>query len=232
MIITIITIGSRGDVQPMVALGQGLLRAGFSVRIATHANFQPFIESYGLQFYRIGEKDVQQVLQEPEGKELLQQKNSFKALTGLRDLLATNIVEIMQDMTSALEDADLAIIGGLAVFYGGIDVCLQEEVPMAMYSLLPIIENTQVQSTMFPIFPEKMIGKRIYNYITHLLLTQGFWQVMRPVINHGRAEVWGLEKAPFFGYQRQEKKEKRSLLLGYSPTVIPPCLYWFWKYDQ
>ena len=35
MRIAIITIGSRGDVQPFVALGQGLIKAGHTVRLVT-----------------------------------------------------------------------------------------------------------------------------------------------------------------------------------------------------
>lgn len=39
MHITILTIGSRGDVQPFIALGLGLKQAGHHVQLATHSNF-------------------------------------------------------------------------------------------------------------------------------------------------------------------------------------------------
>lgn len=42
---TLLTIGSRGDVQPYIALGKRLLQEGHRVRIATHGEFQSWIES-------------------------------------------------------------------------------------------------------------------------------------------------------------------------------------------
>ena len=42
MHLTLLTIGSRGDVQPYVALGVGLKAAGHTVRLATHAIWADF----------------------------------------------------------------------------------------------------------------------------------------------------------------------------------------------
>ncbi|KAK4157822.1 glycosyltransferase [Chaetomidium leptoderma] len=48
-------VGSRGDVQPFVALGQVLRDTyGHRVRVATHANFRTFVEENGLEFFNIG----------------------------------------------------------------------------------------------------------------------------------------------------------------------------------
>lgn len=54
MKITIIAVGSRGCVQPYVALGVGLQKAGYQVRLATHAIFEQLISSYGLEFAPVG----------------------------------------------------------------------------------------------------------------------------------------------------------------------------------
>lgn len=48
--ITILALGSRGDVQPFVPLGQALQRAGHHVRVATFAAFAPLIQRAGLTF--------------------------------------------------------------------------------------------------------------------------------------------------------------------------------------
>lgn len=45
---TFLTIGSRGDVQPYIALGKRLLQEGHRVRIATHGEFRSWIESVGV----------------------------------------------------------------------------------------------------------------------------------------------------------------------------------------
>lgn len=48
-------VGSRGDVQPFVALGQVLRDTyGHRVRLATHATFRSFVEENGLEFFNIG----------------------------------------------------------------------------------------------------------------------------------------------------------------------------------
>jgi sterol 3beta-glucosyltransferase len=42
---TFLTIGSRGDVQPYIALAKGLLADGHKVRIATHGEFREWVEA-------------------------------------------------------------------------------------------------------------------------------------------------------------------------------------------
>lgn len=54
--IVIQIVGSRGDVQPFIALGQELRRYGHRVRLATHDVFQDLVRdsSSGLEFFPIG----------------------------------------------------------------------------------------------------------------------------------------------------------------------------------
>ena len=47
-------VGSRGDVQPFVALGKELQSAGHRIRIATHPTFKLFVEDNDLEFFSIG----------------------------------------------------------------------------------------------------------------------------------------------------------------------------------
>lgn len=48
--IVCLTIGSRGDVQPYIALCKGLLAEGHKPKIATHAEFGPWVEQHGIEF--------------------------------------------------------------------------------------------------------------------------------------------------------------------------------------
>jgi hypothetical protein len=53
--VVIHVVGSRGDVQPFVALGRELKnRYGHRVRLATHGTFKKFVEENGLEFFDIG----------------------------------------------------------------------------------------------------------------------------------------------------------------------------------
>lgn len=53
--VVIHVVGSRGDVQPFVALGRELKnKYGHRVRLATHGTFKKFVEENGLEFFEIG----------------------------------------------------------------------------------------------------------------------------------------------------------------------------------
>jgi UDP:flavonoid glycosyltransferase YjiC (YdhE family) len=52
--IVIQVVGSRGDVQPFIALGNELQLHGHRVRLATHRVFESFVLDSGLEFYPIG----------------------------------------------------------------------------------------------------------------------------------------------------------------------------------
>lgn len=47
-------MGSRGDVQPFIALGAELKKRGHRVRIATHDLFENFVRESGLEHYGVG----------------------------------------------------------------------------------------------------------------------------------------------------------------------------------
>jgi hypothetical protein len=52
--VVIQVVGSRGDVQPFIALGKELKKAGHRVRLATHLIFRDDIKNAGLEFFNIG----------------------------------------------------------------------------------------------------------------------------------------------------------------------------------
>lgn len=45
MRIAIIALGSRGDVQPYIALGVGLQKAGHDIRLIAHENFEGLVKA-------------------------------------------------------------------------------------------------------------------------------------------------------------------------------------------
>lgn len=53
MRIAIIATGSRGDVEPYIALGKGLADAGHAIRLVTHHNFAALVQAHGLEFWPI-----------------------------------------------------------------------------------------------------------------------------------------------------------------------------------
>ncbi|CAH7667466.1 hypothetical protein BY996DRAFT_4596580, partial [Phakopsora pachyrhizi] len=51
--ITCLTISSREDVQPYIAICQALKKDGHTCRIASHCEYKPWIEVYGSEFVEI-----------------------------------------------------------------------------------------------------------------------------------------------------------------------------------
>ena len=78
MRIAIIALGSRGDVQPYLALGRGLNQAGHTVRLVTNKNYGPLVQSHGLDFWPLY-GDIQAIVKSPEMQAQLE-KGSFIAV--------------------------------------------------------------------------------------------------------------------------------------------------------
>lgn len=54
LLVTCLTVGSRGDVQPYIALCCGLMKEGHRCRIASHPEYRSWVESYGIEFRSVG----------------------------------------------------------------------------------------------------------------------------------------------------------------------------------
>ncbi|KAK4352521.1 hypothetical protein RND71_028039 [Anisodus tanguticus] len=52
--IAVLVVGTRGDVQPFLAMAKRLQAFGHRVRLATHSNFSDFVKSAGIDFYPLG----------------------------------------------------------------------------------------------------------------------------------------------------------------------------------
>lgn len=107
MNIRIPTIGSRGDVQPFIALAQGLVRAGHQVTILTHPVMCNLVETHGIPFTPIGpDVDMDEV-------SALVRKRSRNPWAGLIQTMrfAFDMLERShEDIMAACQGADLVVI--------------------------------------------------------------------------------------------------------------------------
>ena len=51
--VLILTYGSRGDVEPFIALALGMQAAGYTVSLATAERFGDWVEGFGIPFHTI-----------------------------------------------------------------------------------------------------------------------------------------------------------------------------------
>lgn len=70
MQISILTLGTRGDLQPFIALGIGLKNKGYNVRIIAPKSFKELVEKNDIEFCPVS-SDYRQLLDSKEGKNLL-----------------------------------------------------------------------------------------------------------------------------------------------------------------
>jgi UDP:flavonoid glycosyltransferase YjiC (YdhE family) len=85
--ITIIAFGTRGDVQPVLALGKALKAGGHQVRMVASANFRPWIEGHGLEA-ATANVDIQAMMQSEGGHEWVEHgTNQIKQMRVMKKLL-------------------------------------------------------------------------------------------------------------------------------------------------
>jgi sterol 3beta-glucosyltransferase len=108
MHITILTIGSRGDVQPYLAFAIGLKNAGYTVRLATHAKFEQDILGYGLEFAVIN-GNPQEAIASEAGQKFMQTKNPLVLPSRFAGLLKTIIETALLDSWNACQGTDVII---------------------------------------------------------------------------------------------------------------------------
>ena len=73
----IITTGSRGDVQPFIALALGLMQKGHDVAMVASENFREFVEGFGVQFMPVT-GNSEQIINSPVALKLLEGGSVFK----------------------------------------------------------------------------------------------------------------------------------------------------------
>src|ERR1700680_3928818 len=115
MRITLIAFGSRGDVQPHIALGAGLQAAGHHVRVVTHAMFEPLIRRLGLEFYPV-EIDPRDVVDDKAGQDWLGSgTNFFQFFQRFSRIAEPLIQQAMRDCWQACQGSDALEFSPLAV---------------------------------------------------------------------------------------------------------------------
>ncbi len=215
MRITILAIGSRGDVQPYLALGLGLRRAGHDVCLATHSLFQPMAEQYGLTFAPL----------EPSPREFMNRFNTIA--TGKRSgiarkllfwqLFATDLADRTDQFLECCQSADGIVFSQLA--FPGIHLSEALQIPGIAAYTNPILPTVKFAH---PLFAGNHDLGGLYNWLSYSVEAQFRWQPVRPILNRWRQKRLGLLPRPFWA----EAALPVPTLVGCSPAVVPQPVDW------
>jgi UDP:flavonoid glycosyltransferase YjiC (YdhE family) len=214
MRVALVAAGSRGDVQPLLALGIGLRERGHEVRLAAPAEFEPLVEAARLEYRYL-----------PGGPATMRKVSTTAALA--REIARSydeNLYELLKKTAAACRSSDVVIDTAMS----HTDAITSSGVPWCTALLWPITPTAAFPAMLLPDFPIRGVFCRAYNRLTHRALTGLAPALARSL---GMAPR-GLETNwQWFGRDRPG-------LYAFSPTVVAPPQdwppnthvtgYWFW----
>jgi sterol 3beta-glucosyltransferase len=210
------TLGTRGDVQPYLALGRGLKTAGYEVLLATAARFESFVTARDLPFAPLPD-DLLDLMDTPSGK---------AALSGRKSIIWTlRLVREVRPMMRRLLDAQwTAAQGANAIIYhpkalGSVHIAERLGIPALLAFTLPGMTPTRAFPS--PMLPGADLGP--LNRLSHELFLRYANSLFRKPINQWRKEALGLPPS-----RRDDCLDGIPVprLYGFSPAVVPKPVDW------
>ncbi|RCV32607.1 hypothetical protein SETIT_7G016700v2 [Setaria italica] len=226
MQIVILIVGTRGDVQPFVAIGKRLQDYGHRVRLATHANFKEFVLTAGLEFYPLGG--------DPKILAEYMVKNKGFLPSGPSEIAIQRkqIKEIIFSLLPACKDADPdtgipfkvdAIIANPPA-YGHTHVAEALKVPIHIFFTMPWTPTSE-----FP-HPLSRVKQSAGYRLSYQIVDSMIWLGIRDMINEFRKKKLKLRPVT---YLSGAQGSGNDIPHGYiwSPHLVPKPKDWGPKID-
>ncbi|HSM71002.1 MAG TPA: glycosyltransferase [Anaerolineales bacterium] len=216
MNITILTYGSRGDVQPFLPLSLGLMAKGHSVRLAAPSRFKSLVEGYGIPFFPLpGEpEDLSRRLNDAG-------YNFVKMVREMMDHAVEIGVEMLQQTNDACADADL-IIHTFAHTVGAHMLAREKNIPDIHIQTFPMFTPTGD----YPNVTMPDLKLRGLNRFTHLISQQITWWTSRFGFEQVRRRVGLPKRKLYFPFRDDPLRPPTPILCAWSPSVLPPSSEW------
>jgi sterol 3beta-glucosyltransferase len=242
MRITVLAIGSQGDVQPYAVLGQGLAKAGHVVTLGSHETFRELAKRCGLGFSLIAGNPMD-IVQGPEGRAWLGSTDNYlRFLTSAGKMAKDLYPRISRDALAASDGCE-ALIFSLPLTVCGYTVSEALRVPGIPAALYPLHPTAAFPSIMTP---GLSLGPWV-NWLSGAAVMHLFWHLSRSLLGNFH-QAQGLGRMPILPPLGKLEKDGVPFLYGYSPSVVPRpaswpesravCGYWFldddgqWEPDQ
>ncbi|MFW5691750.1 MAG: glycosyltransferase [Chloroflexota bacterium] len=218
MRVALLTYGSRGDVQPFVALGVSLKAAGHQVRLAAPGRFAAFVTGYGLEFHPLpgDPAELSRDLVDKGGG------NFIRLAKVIRDYAEPIAVDVYNALDAAADGAD-ALVYSFLIAVPCHHIARERGIPDFSAQLQPIMMPTgDFPSMLFPRIP---VFRRWFNRLTHQLFIEIFWQTNRlsyHLVRRGHPELPKVIRWPL----ARDNTDQPPVLYAFSPTVLPRPADW------
>jgi sterol 3beta-glucosyltransferase len=173
----IVAIGSRGDVQPYIALALSLKDRGHGTTILAHENFKEFVEGYGIRFVAV-KGHVENMLRSPEGMVVVRD-GSLSAFT--RYLQKVNKItadSLILDTIDELEKADVIVASLLAMPW--VDAIAEK---MGKKWAIVQLNLPTIKTKAFPLVFLDFFNFPAYNRFSYRLFEWVYWRVNKKNVN-------------------------------------------------
>lgn len=207
MKIAVVSMDTRGGVQPYVALALGLSKAGHELRAIAPMDLAPMFERAGIATAALS-ASVEDIVRSTNATE----KGALASIALSARELPKRIVTITREALAACEGVDVITggIGGMVVARG-----VAEKIGARFIEthLQPVGASTDAYpGALFASVPSWMgsIGVRA----SHWLSEQAIWMPFEGAMRKARSEVLGLRGSA-------KKQNALPVLYGFSPKVVP-----------
>ena len=222
MQITIIAYGTRGDVQPALALGGALRARGHAVRLLASVHYKDWIESFGLTAVP-AKIDFTDIMSSDAGHEWSEQGNQpLKQLRIMKQLLDEHGLALIQDAWQGVQGSDLIISSFTSMSYAPSLAQALGARHVLMLLQPPLMATRSGPSMMNAPLPDRQSS--INYWLGHWMIEPAVFWTMGTVVNRFRRETLG--RPPQNARQNAADWQRSLVLLGYSPRVAPPADDW------
>ncbi len=225
MRITILAIGSNGDIQPLLALAVGLQQTGrHKVRFAAPDNFEPLVREHHLDFFPLG-INTQELLRSRKLKAGIETGRNFILwFLNVLNLVRPMVDRLMERTWLSCQDAEMIVYSTIGI--GGYHVAEKLGVPCFIATPLPGLAPTRVFPNPGGVFPALPLGGS-YNLLTYLLNGQLLQALTGQYINRWRREILNLPSISFGKNPYSQLNGQPMPVLGsYSSIIVPRPLDW------
>ena len=216
MNITILTYGSRGDIQPFLPLALGLQEREHHVIIAAPARFEDLIAEHGIQFALLAG--------DPEDLSRRLNDAGYNFFKTIRELMSHAIeigAQVLQQTEEACKDADL-IIHTFTHTVGAHTLAREKNIPDLHIQLFPMFTPTGD----YPNIAMPNLGLRMFNRISHVVSSKISWFTSRRGFEQVRRKAQLPKRKLFWPFDDNPPRLRTPILCAWSPSILPPSSDW------